>query len=66
MIKINVKSINLEVGKRSFSLGSNIIRVVILITLILVLTGCRSANLGKKKSEDRVVLSERQISILKQ
>ena len=66
MMKINVKSINLEFGNKSFSLGSSRISVVILITLILVLTGCTSANLGKKKTEDRVELSERQISILKQ
>lgn len=66
MIKINVKSINIDVRNRSFSLGSNSARVVILITLILILTGCTSANLGKKKAEDRVELTERQISILEQ
>ena len=66
MMKINVKSINLEFEKRSFSLGSSRISVVLLITLVLILTGCKSVDLGKKKTEDRVELSERQISILKQ
>lgn len=64
MMKINVKSINLEFEKRSFSLGSSRISVVLLITLVLILTGCKSVDLGKKKTEDRVELSERQISIL--
>lgn len=48
MMKINVKSINLKLGKRSFSLGSNITRVVLFITVILFLTGCRSANPEKR------------------
>lgn len=64
MIKINVKSINVDARNRSFYLGQNITRVVLLITLVLILAGCESVNLGKKKAEDRVELSERQISIL--
>lgn len=50
MIKSNVKTINVDARNRSFYLGQNITRVVLLITLVLILAGCESVNLGNKKA----------------